>query len=100
MQDSGSYRCQILDHIKGNKSSMYRNNMACRLCTSGEDVTPKHLERINFTKGMRENLDLNIMEDKIMLWRRITRALKDIYDPKKDVVNENTPNHVPSTKYH
>ena len=37
------------------------------------------------------------MEDKIMLWRRITRALKDIYDPKKDVVNKNTPNHVLST---
>ena len=46
---------------------------------------------------MRENLVLNIREDKIVLWRKITRALKDIYDPKKDVVNENTPNHIPST---
>ena len=42
------YRCQIIDHIKGNKSSMYRNNMACRLCTSVEDKTQEHLERCNF----------------------------------------------------
>ena len=72
----------FIDHIKGSKSSMYRNYMACRLCTSGEDETQDHLERCNFTKEMRENLDLNLREDKIVLWRKITRALKDIYDNK------------------
>ena len=25
------YRCQIIDHIKGNKSSIWEHNMACRL---------------------------------------------------------------------
>ena len=54
------YRCQIIDHIKGNKSSVYRNNMACRLCTSGEDETQDHLERCNFTKEIRENLNLTL----------------------------------------
>ena len=38
------YRCKIIDHMKGNKSSMYRNNMHCRLCTSGENETQEHLE--------------------------------------------------------
>ena len=33
------YQCKIIDHIKGNKSSVYNNNMACRLCTSGENET-------------------------------------------------------------
>ena len=28
------YRCKIIDHIKGNKSSMYKNKMQCRLCTT------------------------------------------------------------------
>ena len=46
---------------------------------------------------MRENLDLNLREDKIVLWRKITRALKDIYDNNKDVVNKNTFNRVLST---
>ena len=61
------YRYQIIDHIKVNKSSIYRNNMACRLYTSGEDETQEYLERCNLTKEMRENLDLNIREDKIVL---------------------------------
>ena len=30
------YRCKITAHIKGNKSSMYKDNMACRLCKSGK----------------------------------------------------------------
>ena len=74
------------------QSSMYRNNMACRLCTSGEDETQDHLERCNFTKEMRENLNLTLRDDKIVLCRRITRALKDIYENNKHVVNKDTPN--------
>ena len=35
--------------------------------------------------------------NKIVLWRRITRALKDIYENNKDVVNKDTPNRVLST---
>ena len=71
--------------------------MACKLCTIGEDETQDHLERCNFTKEMRENLNLTLREDKIVLWRRITRALKDIYENNKDVVNKDTPNRVLST---
>ena len=85
------YRCQIINRIKGNKSSMYRNNMACRLCKSGKNGTQEHLERCNFSKDMK-NLDLNMREDKIVLLRNITRALKDIY-----VVNTNIPNQILST---
>ena len=46
---------------------------------------------------MRENLNLNLRKDKIVLWRRITRALKDVYENNKDVVNMDTPNRVLST---
>ena len=34
---------------------------------------------------MRKNLDLEIREDKIVLWRKINRALKEIYEPKNNV---------------
>ena len=71
--------------------------MACRLCTSGEDETQDHLERCSFTKEMRGNLNLTIREDKIVVWRRITRALKDIYENNVDFVNKDTQNIVPST---
>ena len=33
------YRCKITAHIKGNKSSMYKDNMQCRLCKSEKDET-------------------------------------------------------------
>ena len=59
------YRCKIIDHIKGNKSSMYKNNMQCRLCTTGENETQEHLEKCEFTTEMRKNLDLGKRDDKI-----------------------------------
>ena len=40
---------------------------------------------------MWKNLDLNIRKDKI------TRHLKDIYEPKKKVVNKSIPNQIVST---
>ena len=45
--------------------------------------TQEHLEKCNFTKDMRKNIDLNIREDKIVPWRKIARAFKDTYEPKK-----------------
>ena len=36
------YRCQIIDNIKGNRSSQWRNDMACRHCTSGGNETQDH----------------------------------------------------------
>ena len=46
---------------------------------------------------MRENLSLNLSEDKIVLCWKITRALKDIYENNKDVVNKDTLDRVLST---
>ena len=66
--------CKKLE--KGNNSSIYKDNMACRLCTSGKNETQEHLEKCEFTKDIRKNLDL-------VLWRKMTGALKDIYEPKK-----------------
>ena len=43
---------------------------------------------------MRKNIDLNIREAIIVLWRKITRALKDIYEPKKMYVNKNIPDQI------
>ena len=31
---------------------------------------------------MRKNMDLEITDNKKVLWRKITRALKEIYEPK------------------
>ena len=84
------YRCQIIDNIKGNKSSHRKDDMACRLCTSGENETQVHLERFSFTKPKREDLDLTIRKEKIVFWRRITRTLKDLYVNNKDIVYNET----------
>ena len=45
---------------------------------------------------MRENLNLTLRLDNIVLWRKITRALKDIYKDNKDVVIKDTQIIVPS----
>ena len=71
--------------------------MACRLCTSGGKETQDHLERCSFTKVMREDLDLTIRDEKIILWRRITRTLKDLYVNDKDILNNDTQNTLPSS---
>ena len=44
---------KITNHIKGNTSSIYRDNLQCRYCTTGE-----HLEEFEFTRTMRNNMDL------------------------------------------
>ena len=65
--------------------------MQCRLCTTGENETQEHIEKCKFTTEMRNNLDLGKGDDKIVLWRKITRALKKIYEPKS-IVNKNKNN--------
>ena len=45
---------------------------------------------------MRGNLNLTLREDKIVLWRRITRTLKDIYVNNKDLVINDTQNIIPN----
>ena len=77
------YRCKITSHIKGNMSSMYKDNMACRYFKSGKEETQEHLEECDFTIEMRKTLDLKKETDKLILWRRITHALKDLYDKKQ-----------------
>ena len=78
------YKCKIIDHIKGNKSSLYKNNMHCRLCTTGENETQEQLEICEFTKEMRKNLDLGKRDAKIVLWRKITRELQEICQTKSN----------------
>ena len=85
------YRCQIIDHINGNKSSIWKLDMACRLCTSGENVAQDHLERCSFT-----NLDLTVRKDKIVLWRKITRTLKNICKQEGYIVIYGAQNTLPN----
>ena len=51
--------------------------MQCRLYKSGENDTQDHLETSEFTKEMKTNLSLGKREDKIVLWIKITRALRE-----------------------
>ena len=61
---------------------MYKDNMACRLCKSGENETQEHMEKCKFTKEMSENLDMGKEADKIVLWRKLNRALQKLYNNK------------------
>ena len=39
------YRCKITAHIKGNKSSMYKENKQCQLYNFGENETHKKVRK-------------------------------------------------------
>ena len=49
------YRCQIIENIKGNRSSQWENRMHCRHCTSGENETQEHIEICTFSVN-KENV--------------------------------------------
>ena len=61
---------------------MYKDNMACRLCKSVENKTQEHMERCEFTKERRENIDMGKELDKIVLLRNLPRELRKLYNNK------------------
>ena len=83
------YRCQILDNIKGNRSSQWENRMHCRHCTTGLRETQDHLEVCTFFKKYRETLDMTRRDQKLIFWRRITRVLMDLKITNKDMFDHN-----------
>ena len=83
------YRCKTTKNIKGNTSSSFRDNMQCRHCTSGEDETQEHLETCDFTSEMRRNLNLNKEREHMILWRKITKNLRELYK-KANLNNKKT----------
>ena len=68
---------------------MYKDNMVCRLFKSGENETQEHMEKCNFIKKMRENLEMGKEADKIVLWRKLTHALQKLYNNKDANKNSN-----------
>ena len=56
------YRCKIIDPLKGNKSSVYKNNMACKLCTSGKKLNPGASGKMHLHKGYEEKFRLKHKE--------------------------------------
>ena len=79
------YRSQILDNIKGNRSSQWENRMHCRHCTTGLRETQDHLEECTFFRKYRDTLDLTRGDHKLIFWRRITCVLKDLKLANKDM---------------
>ena len=68
------FRCKITNNIKGNTSSIYKDN-----CTKEEVETQDHLEKCQYTKAMRKNLDLENEREHMILQRKINRTLKELY---------------------
>ena len=72
--------CKITKHIKGNMSSMYREDMTCRYCCTGEEETQEHMETCEYTATLREGLNINNEREHIILWRKINRKLFKEYN--------------------
>ena len=66
------YRSQILENIKGNRSSNWVDRMHCRHCTTGLCETQQHIEVCTFFRQYRETLDLTKGGEKLIFLRRVT----------------------------
>ena len=69
---------------------MYKDNMQCRQCNSGGNETQEHLERCDFTREMRKKQNPGKLEDNVVLWWKITRALQNVYTTNKNVNKESS----------
>ena len=54
--------------------------MNCRYCTSGEEETQEHIETCDFSSEMRKKLNLNKEREHMILWRKITWKLNEVYN--------------------
>ena len=79
------YRSQIIDNIKGNRSSNWTGRMQCRHCTTGARETQQHIEECTFFRKYRETLDLSKGGEKSIFWRKVICALKDLKLANKDM---------------
>ena len=70
------YRSQIIDNIKGNRSSNWTGRMQCRHCTTGARETQQHIKECTFFRKYRETLDLSKGGEKLIFWRKVISALK------------------------
>ena len=53
------YRSQIIDNIKGNRSSNWTGRMQCRHCTTGARETQQHIEECTFFRKYSETFHLS-----------------------------------------
>ena len=63
------YRRKMTRRVKGNRTSVFRDDMDCRHC----DTKEEHLEVCKGTEDIRKDIDMNIEHDKMMFWRKLTR---------------------------
>ena len=54
---------------------MYREDMTCRYCNTGEEETQEHMETCESTATLREGLNINNEREHIILWRKINSKL-------------------------
>ena len=88
------YRSQIIDNIKGNRSSLWTGRMQCRHCTTGENETQQHIEECTFFNTYKGTLDLSKGGDKLIFWRKVISALKllklankELFDHKSSAID-------------
>ena len=79
------YRSQIIDDIKGNKSSLWTGRMQCRHCNTGEPETQEHIEGCSHFAKERATLNLEEGKDKLIFWRRVIFVLKCMKLHNKDL---------------
>ena len=70
------FRCKIMNNIKGNTTSAFRENMQCRHCTPGEDEKQEHVEKIEFTKVIIKSMNIAKEREYMILWTKINKNLR------------------------
>ena len=81
------FRSKITTYIKENTSLIFRDDMQCRYCTKGANKRQEHLEECELTRKRRRSLNLKKERERMILWRKKGRALKELYKKDKNTNN-------------
>ena len=86
LQDTRSrfrVRSRITLRIKANRSSVFREDMACRHCTSAETESQEHIETCTGRQIEQWGLYLYTFSGKVIFWRWMGPVLRNLDDGDK-----------------
>ena len=73
--------------VKGNTTSVLKNNMNCRHCNLQEEETQEDLEVCEGTRDPRVKLDMNKEHTYMVFWRKLSRNLNEITNKESHAEN-------------
>ena len=70
-------RTKLVPKIRGNFPNLYKRDLQCRDCSTGQDMTQEHVEVCPAWDSLREGLDLYRLTDVVKYFTEILKEKED-----------------------